>query len=266
MRVCILTGHLPNYAALAERTIYRNKADYCKRHGYDLVVHTETRPKFLDNQSHAGGFSWSRLEHMAELVESGNWDWVWVVGCDTLITNFYTRVEHIVALAETKEAQSAPMPACPYFARSTAPPPLIQWPRPNGETATGRKHLIICGERVTALQADSFLVRGSPEGAAYLRDILAQYPLYRHHPWVENQAMIDLRYKHAALTCIIGQHWINSYDYRLFEHINPAYGEGVDCYGNRGQWWAGDLLIHWPGVTLAQRMELLKMYEPMIIE
>lgn len=265
-KIAVLTGHLDNYGRLAKHTIYSNKVEYCNRHGYELFVDTSIRQKFQDTRSHASGFSWSRMEHMAEIVESGQFSWVWVVGCDTLVTNLTTPLESITQLADATGVESIPFPRCPPFPNSTAPPPVIRWIPPRNHPTTGRKHLIACGERVTAIQADSFLVRGSKEGGGYLRAILSHYPQYRHHPWVENQVMIDLIEQYAAITLLVPQHLLNAYDYSCFLHINPAYGEGRDCYGNRGQWQPGDFLIHWPGITLEHRMQLLDRYLPKIVK
>lgn len=228
MKIAVLTGCLPNYDGLALYTIRLNKAKYCQRYGYQLEVIHDIRPKYCDGSSHAGGFSWSRLEHMAGMVEYGQFDWVWCVGCDTLITNMQLALE-----------------------------PLI-----DGTT----KHILICGERVAPLQADSFLVRGTPEGAGWLRDILSTYQQYRHHVWVENQAMIDRREKHAAIMQIIPQYRLNAYDYRRFYHLGSQYRDGTDCYGNRGQWQPGDFLIHWPAATLEERFGFLAEYSPQVIE
>jgi len=38
MKIATLTGCLPNYDALGAYTIQVNKREYCKRHGYNLVV------------------------------------------------------------------------------------------------------------------------------------------------------------------------------------------------------------------------------------
>lgn len=224
MNIAVLTGNLPNYDDLAFFTTELNKGEYCQRHGYTLEVLHETRPKFQDPASHAGGFSWSRLERMAEMVESGKFDWVWCVGCDTLITNLTLKLEEL--------------------------------------TQTTSKPVLICGERVAPLQADSFLVSSS--GSGWLRDILSCYEQYKHHGWVENQAMIDRRERHRDLLQIVPQWRLNAYDYRRFYHLGKQYRDGTDCYGHRGQWQPGDFLIHWPAATLGERFEFLMHYYPQI--
>lgn len=227
MKLAVLTGCLPNYDGLGLYTIRLNKAEYCRRHGYQLEVIHDIRAHYRDGASHASGFSWSRLEHMADMIASGRFDWVWCVGCDTLVTNMGLSMESLI----------------------------------NGTD----KHVLISGERVAPLQADSFLVRNSPEGLGWLRDILGTYPQYRHHVWVENQAMIDRRDRHAPIIQIVPQYRLNAYDYRRFYHLGSQYRDGTDCYGNRGQWQPGDFLIHWPAATLDERLGFLVDYLPQII-
>ena len=263
-KICVLTGHLSNYGDLAAETIYRNRTEYCIRHGYDLKVAREVREKFKNDSSHVWGFSWSRLEMMYDLVSGGAYEWVWCVGCDTLVTNFTIRLEDIIADAETKEAENNPLPECPPFPDSPAPPSVIKWVPPQDHVTTGKKHLLICGERVVPMQSDSFLVRGSPEGANYLKDILSHYNLYKTHVWVENQAMIDLRYKHAAITYMVPQWKLNSVDCSRWHGLRPQYKDNCDCFGNRAMWQHGDFLIHWPAATVQQRMEWVGEYSKKI--
>lgn len=264
--ICVLTGFLPNYYPLAAWTVYRNKADYCLRHGYHLEVYKGIMPEFSDPLSHAGGHTWSRMKHMLGLVESGRFEWVWCVGCDTIITNLTIKLESIIGTACTPEAEATPLPVCPYFPNSPAPPTVIQWQEPPNHPKTGKKHVLFCGERVTAVQADSFIIRGSKEGAAYLKDILSQWPHYKHHAWVENQAMIDLRDKWAAITHIVPQWMLNSVDYSRWYSLHKAYRDGKDCYGNRGQWQKGDFLLHMPAATIEQRLDWCRQYWPKIVQ
>ena len=265
MRIAVLCACLPSYNDLGLYTIDLNKKPYCERHGYHLEVVRSIRPKFQDPNSHAGGISWSRLEHMAEMVESGNWDWVWVVGCDTLVTNMTIKLESIIAMSQTPEAEALPLPIARKVQNSPAPPEVIKWVAPENHVWTGKKHLLICGECVVTMQADSFLVRGSPEGSAYLRDIIAQYELYKHHVWVENQTMIDLRDKHAAITYMVPQWKLNAIDVSRWHSGHPVYRENLDCYGNRGQWQPGDFIIHWPAASLEERLQWLNEYTPKIV-
>ncbi len=264
MKIGVICGHLESLLPLARYTVHINKADYCNRHGYSLMVPTTILAQHQDPKSHAGGFTWSRLDFLLRTIESGKYDWVWTVGADTLITNFTIAMEDIIATAMTQEAERTPLPVCHDFPGSHAPKKVVHLVMPPGHVMTGKKHLLICGERVASVQADSFIMRSSLESADYLRDILSQYQLYKHHPWAENQTLIDMRDKHAAMTCIIPQWKMNSYDYSRWYGLDDRYRDGIDCYGNRGQWQPGDFLIHWPAATLEERLKFLEHYKPLI--
>lgn len=259
---CLLTGCLPNYDCLAAFTITANKLPYCHLHGYRLELCGQVSPPYRNGKSHASGYSWSRLARMLELVESGRYEWVYCVGCDTMITNFWIGLEDLVDYA------GKPNGALPQITHSLPPGVPREIPftdRPLPYEPDGRTHVIFACDRASVVQADSFLVRGSTQGAAYLRDILATYPVYQTQPWVEQQAMADLRHRHAAITRIVPQGAMNSYDYSLYQARGPYYHLGVDCYGNRGQWKPGDFLIHWPSTPLSQRLELAQQYSREVI-
>lgn len=260
--ICLLTGCLDNYLPLAQTTIFKNKANYCDLYGYRLALCREVSPQYANAQSHASGFSWSRLELMHRIVRSGQHDWVYCVGCDTMITNFLIGLEDIIAYAGSPRALlPQPMELPPGVPRPIAHLASALRYRPDG-----RAHVVFAADRGSVVQADSFLVRGSPQGAAYLEDILAQYEIYQTEPWVEQQAMMDLRTKHAAITVIVPQCALNSYDYGLFADRGPWYSEGVDCYGERGQWQPGDFLIHWPSTPFEMRLRLARKYDAEAIQ
>lgn len=262
MKIAVLSGYLDNYRELGKHTVDRNKGDYCKAHGYDLHLTRRVRPEHANPASHASGFSWSRLADMLDLVESENYEWVYCVGCDTLTTNYLMSLEWII------ERVGPPRQKLPIIVDGMPPGvPLVvtkSW-EPTRYHPDGKTHVIFSCDRGSVVQADSFLVRGSKLGAAYLGDILSRYDAYKTQPWVEQQAMMDLRQRHASIMRIVPQHWMNSYDYSLYRHLGRWYQHGNDCYGNRGQWHKGDFLIHWPATSLAQRLELASKYLPEVI-
>lgn len=232
-RFAVLCAHTDGYTPMAVRTVYRNRALYCLEHGYDLVVSRNIRKEYADPNIYAGGLSWSRLADLLELLESGKNEWVWVTGCDLLITNMRTRLEAIVGQVGPK------------------------------------KHVIASGEHVAQLQADSFLVRSSKQGIGWVRDHLACFPSYKTQKWVENQAMIDFLPKYRPVVDIVPQNWINSFQYNshYWEGHDPlGYASGLDRDGNRGEWRDGDFVIHWAGTDMPRRMELLNQYETKIVK
>ncbi len=263
MKIAVLTGCLPNYNELAKTTVFLNKGGYCRRHDYTLELCEDIVPGYRNGASHAQGYSWSRLSMMMRLVESRAFDWVYCVGCDTMITNQMVPLEMLIAYAgrPKKSLPSITAPLPPGVPLPIAPKPVQAQYKPDGGA-----HVIFACDRASVVQADSFFVRGTPLGAAYLRDILDQYPTYKTENWVEQQAMADLRHRHAAITCIVPQWVMNSYDYGLYAHIGPYYDEGLDCYGHRGQWMPGDFLIHWPATSLEMRLRLAKKYDSEVIQ
>lgn len=261
-RFCVLSGCLENYQPLAATTIAKNKADYCRLYGYDLKLCREVSAPYRNGASHAQGFSWSRLAMMLSLVQSAAYDWVYCVGCDTMITNYAIGLGDLVAYAGNP---GKTLPRVVIKMPPGVPAPVTtRWPRakyrPDGQT-----HVIFPADRGSYVQADSFLVRCSAIGAAYLQDILDQYPVYKTHAWVEQQAMMDLRQKHAAITRIVPQCAMNSYDYWLFADRGSFYTEGIDCYGQRGQWQTGDFLIHWPSTPFEMRLRLARKYDAEVL-
>lgn len=253
----MLTGCLPNYDLLGDLTIKQDKAPYCNLYGYTLKLCREVSPPYQNPRSHAQGYSWSRLAVMLQLVESGDFDWVYCVGCDTVITNHLIGLEDLIATA------GRPGKRLPAVVMRLPPgvPAAIQLAHNGSEyKPDGEAHVIFAADRASVVQADSFFIRGSRQGAAYLRDVLSRYPVYQTEPWVEQQAMADLRHRHAAITCIVPQCVMNSYDYALYDHFGPYYRAGLDCYGKRGQWQPGDFLIHWPSTPLDKRLELARHY------
>lgn len=73
--------------------------DYAKKHGYDLFVDYE--------QDNKRGLMWHKFEMVQQVVNTSNYDWVWWMDFDTLITNTNTKLESIIgeALANATEPE-----------------------------------------------------------------------------------------------------------------------------------------------------------------
>ena len=83
MKFAIAAQHDDNYNEFAKLTLYSNHAEYCKRHGYDLLI-TKVYPS-----DHSGGF-----QMMKFLIDNlPNYDWIWHVGVDTLVMNHTIKIE-----------------------------------------------------------------------------------------------------------------------------------------------------------------------------
>lgn len=220
MKIALVAQHSHEYRLLADLTIYRNKQDYCRRWKFGFEVRVGQK-KFLASGGHAGGLTWDRLDFLRELMRLGRYEWLYCVGTDTLITNFTISLESFV---------------------------------------DNNFHLVIAADGCAPVQADSFLIRCSDQGYAYLSDLLSHYEEFKRHVWVENEVMIRLMGKYAAITKIVPQRVLNSYDYSLYPPATPWMEKHQDMNGNDGQWHYGDFLIHWPGMALPTRIALAQHY------
>lgn len=175
--------------------------------------------------------SWDRLKFMRDLLASGRYAYAWCAGADLMITNLTVRIEDRL-IPKTAHVWAAP-----------------DW--------------------VAPIQADSFIVRASKEGIAWVEHILSLYETYKRHPWVENQAMIDTlpQYQASGVVSILPQHMMNSYPYRLFTTMYPKSGveKAKDFNGQRGNWEKGDWVIHVPSLPVHVRIAEFKRLKPLII-
>jgi galactosyl transferase GMA12/MNN10 family len=121
-------------------------------------------------------------------------------------------------------------------------------------------HFVIATD-CNGINADSFFVRNTPEGRGYLDLIKSKYDQYKAHVWAEQQVIIDTAEANKDIIKFLPQKDINAYDYGLYPECVPK-----DKFDNDGQWSKGDLLIHWPGTSLWQRIDLAKKYMEQIVE
>jgi mannan polymerase II complex MNN10 subunit len=121
-------------------------------------------------------------------------------------------------------------------------------------------HFIIAKD-CNGINADSFLVRNSLEGRGFIDSLISKYDQYKDHHWAEQQAIIDSQEEYHGIIKIVPQRDINAYEYSLYPDCTP-----IDQNGNDGQWKQGDLLIHWPGRSLWDRMHLTQHYMTQVIK
>ena len=121
-------------------------------------------------------------------------------------------------------------------------------------------HVIIATD-CNGLNSDSLFLRNSPEGRAYVEMICSKYEEYKDDVWVEQRAIINTLDDNKDIVKIVPQKLINSYEYALYPECIP-----IDKNGNDGQWSQGDLLIHWPGLSLPHRITLAQHYMTQVIK
>tara|TARA_Y100000593_G_scaffold85655_1_gene163024 strand:- start:85 stop:762 length:678 start_codon:yes stop_codon:yes gene_type:complete len=216
--------HTPwSYQELADLT-NPNKEKYCKRHGYDF------RPKFNDfhydkcfidpNRPpglHNLSVGFEKIFHIIDLIEEGKYEWIFWLGCDTLITNHTIKLEDVV---------------------------------------DDNYHFMVAYD-CNDWNVDSFLIRGSEEGLLYMKYIASKIDDYRSHVWQEQQAMIDARDNFKSITKVVPQEDINSFEYSLYptpQHQSGRDAMGNNGRWTKGHFvvhWPGTSLGH--RIQLANR-------------
>lgn len=218
------------YMPLALLTWFSNKVEYANRHGYSThvkVYHNNQNIKH-GNASRSDieyrlSHGYLKIDHVKNILEKTDVDWLWVTGCDSMVTNFNIKLEDVI---------------------------------------DNNYHLIIASDQNAQVNADSFLIRNSPEGRHYIDTISKSVEQYKHQMWLENQAMIDMFVRFLPMTKLVPQRTINAYNYELYPLPKP----NLDRLGTDGNWQKGDLLIHWPGVDFNRRMQLFNHYNSLIEE
>jgi len=164
-----------------------------------------------------------RLQEAVKLAESGKYDWIWVLGADLLITN--------MTIPLTKVIDSD-------------------------------FHLIISSDW-NGWQADSFLLRCSPDGIRFISSVIFKFDEYANRPHKEQDAMFDLSPRHRNVCKLVPQRMLSAYNYDLYE--DWAGISSIDLKGHSGQWQPGDFIIHWAGMNLPIRLEQAAKYIPQIV-
>ena len=171
--------------------------------------------------------------------EHPEYDWIWWTGTDSMITNFAARIE---------------------------------------DRIDNDYHFIICVD-VNGLNADSFLIRNTPEGRALIEDILSIEVEATEHWDAEQRAMamimglpvtaapwpisnhVPINEKYESIVKVVPQRFMNSYNYQMYHYSDHRDKLGID-----GNWHPGDWLIHWPAASLEQRIQLSIFYMEHIVK
>jgi hypothetical protein len=196
-RIAVCQAWDENYQALADVTWHQNKKLYCEHWQY---------PYHVKNNNFKYVVSYEKIKFMLDVMNNHpDYDWLYWAGTDTLITNFYIKLESFV----------------------------------------DENYHIIIAKDINDINADSFLIKNSPESKAYLEHIWSLVEKYNTHDWWEQQAMIDSMPQYEHLFKFVPQKTFNSFLYKqLYWNV---YHSSIDKTGNDGQWAPGDFLLHVPG-------------------
>ena len=250
--IVLVSAHDEKFEPLAEWTLYKNKLQYCLKHGYKLHYSTDCGAKAggkpimaklppIPETHHPSG--WGKVFVMKEAMEKyPKADWIFNSDCDVMITNMNTKIEDIVK-----------------------------------EYATGGTQILIPAD-CNGINCGNMIVRNSPIGKAFLDTIIAGMPLYRHWYMFENQLIQDLfvgtHLEETGVTHggtfwsrvgkVVPQRVFNSYDYTKLPRLKDRK-EYRDILGTDGQWQEGDFLIQWPSTDLEFRIKAAKEMLPKVI-
>lgn len=173
------------------------------------------------------------------LEEDPDTEWLWWTGTDSMITNFSTKIEH----------------------------------RINNDY-----HFIICIDN-NGVNADSLLIRNSPECKSFLESILSLQDKFKNFWDTEQRAInyllgfpgtsepgwptgkdIVIKNEWKDVVKLVPQRYMNSFDYRLYH-----YTDHRDKLLVNGMWSFGDWLIHWPAIRNEDRIKLYNLYKNQIV-
>lgn len=183
---------------------------------------------FRDKNFEISNLGFEKINLVNQTLNSNKYEYVMWLGCDALITNFSIKIE---------------------------------------DRISKNFDLTISSDSNWQINSDSFIIKNSDRSKDFLNSILNSYSEYINNPFYEQASMIDFinsdRFKNFC--SIIPQRMINSYNYFLYGHI-PKMHSKKDFYGNDGDWRPGDFILHWPGVTMENRLIMANNLINQVIE
>jgi hypothetical protein len=210
---------------------------------YGYATHAKT-DNFITTTPYAVMTGFEKLFYIYEIMTSHpEYEWIWCTGTDTMITNFSVPID---------------------------------------DRISNDYHWIIAVD-VNGINADSLLIRNSPEGISFLKRILdisghfLQYwdteqkciatllglPGTTAPEWqfIEKSMALKISDEYKNIVKLVPQRYMNSFNYGLYHYTDQRDRLGFD-----GNWQPGDWLIHWPSTSLELRVELANFYKQFIVE
>jgi hypothetical protein len=139
---------------------------------------------------------------------------------------------------------------------------ITNWSIPLSEFIYDNYHVTIATD-FNGIQSDSFLVRNTMEGRAWLSMILDNMQSYLSHPFLEQGVMMETYHQYQHIIKVVPQRFLNSYHYPLY--YSKGARNNQDKLGFNGQWYIGDFLIHAPDQPMNIRLDLFNKVSKMII-
>lgn len=205
-------------------------ADFTWNENKLLYAQKHNYAAFCKTDNFAGNMTigYEKIVYLKELMHSNpHIQWFFWLGTDTMIMNFNIRVEDRIDS---------------YFD-------------------------FIVATDGNAINADSFLIKNSEKGRAFIDWMLDNIGKYDQHYFREQQAMIEASEmpEWKNIIKIIPQYLINCHD--CWPNQSQPDPKWLDKFGNRSWWEPGDFVVHWPGSSLETRLNrMVPYYLPKVIK
>jgi hypothetical protein len=227
MNFAVISLNNEKYQELADLTWHQNKVIYSESHGYGYACKTEG---FYG--VHMGFEKYFFIRDL--FVEYPELDWVWFSDSDAMITNMQVKLE---------------------------------------DKIDNNYHFIITTD-CHGFNTGSFLFRNSDEGRKFLDLLISKQPEY-NDDWDGEQKVVanlcgfpgtnepewqeiegvNITNEFKSIVKVVPQKYLNSYNCEFYPHQKC-----IDRLGTSANWGPEDLLIHWPGFSMEQRINFAKFY------
>lgn len=126
------------------------------------------------------------------------------------------------------------------------------------------QHHVVISNDFNGINADSFVIRNTMEGRAWLDMIMDKMEQYRNHPYVEQGVMMDTQQSMQHVVKVLPQRYLNSYYLPLYHQKGAK--DDLDSLGFGGNWRVGDFCLHAPDLPLDIRLALFNQVLPRVIK
>lgn len=201
---------------------------------------------YWDKQGYAKTIGYSKIYLISMILnERPDIEWLWWTGTDTLITNTEIKIEHKIH----------------------------------------DQYHFIMSVSFNNIDADSFLVRNTPQGREIMQSMVDSEEEYSKYWDAEQRAFAvtfglptlfeprtgkplpwtckpvpKLNEKYSNIVYIANQTYMNSYDYSVYHNNHPQSRTKKDVLGFNGEWKKGDWLIHFPGLSFNKKVSMCEKY------
>lgn len=222
MNTCLASINNASYQILADITVTQNKLLYCQHYGYRPYFKNNNWYTKLDNslQSNTHNLGFEKIAVILEIMEK----------YPTTDLIWFTDCDSLIT--------NFNIPIEAVFKK--------YWQ--DG-------CFFMASEDGNGINVGSLIIKCCIASYDYCKFILSQKENYKDKSWNEQQVIIDTHQRYKNGLILIPQKELNAYDYSLYQQ--HQFSKPLQ---ELQSWSKGDLLIHWPGMNLDQRIILANKY------